>query len=249
MKIAVDLHIHTALSPCADDDMTPNNIVNMAVLKGLDAISITDHNACDNVEAVVRAASARLLVLPGMELQTREEVHLLCYFPTLETLIDFDKLVRNNMIFTRNFVKAPGSQQVMNEYDKKVGERTEPLIASVDLALEKAIQEVRLRGGVPVPAHIDRTAYGIVSQLGFIPKESNFTSFELSSRAWKNLNKSDENVSRFFGSYLQKYLSVLLFFSSDAHRLDQILEREMFLEVDELSAIGILRKLTTGCFP
>lgn len=72
MKIAVDLHIHSALSPCADDDMTPNNIVNMAVLKGLDAIAVTDHNSCDNVEAVVKAAGKRILVLPGMEVQSRE---------------------------------------------------------------------------------------------------------------------------------------------------------------------------------
>ena len=71
MRIAVDLHIHSALSPCADDDMTPNNIVNMAMLKKLDAISITDHNSCDNVEAVIKAAGSKLMVVPGIEVQTR----------------------------------------------------------------------------------------------------------------------------------------------------------------------------------
>ena len=70
MKIAVDLHIHSALSPCADNDMTPNNIVNMAVLKGLDAIAVTDHNSCSNVEAVMKVAGDRILVLPGMEVQS-----------------------------------------------------------------------------------------------------------------------------------------------------------------------------------
>jgi len=245
MKIAVDLHIHTTLSPCADEDMTPNNIVNMAVLKGLDVISITDHNACDNVEAVTRAASARLLVLPGMELQTREEVHLLCYFASLETLMDFDKLIRKHMIFLRNIVKGHCSQKVMNEYDIIVGERKEPLIASVDVSLERAIQEVRLRGGVPVPAHIDRTAYGIISQLGFIPKESNFTSFELSRHIWSDLNEAGRNMPDRFGAFPPKHSSGLFFYSSDAHRLDEILEREVFLEVDELSIIAILRKLNT----
>ena len=245
MKIAVDLHIHTTLSPCADEDMTPNNIVNMAILKGLDVISITDHNACDNVEAVIRAASARLLVLPGMELQTREEVHLLCYFASLETLMDFDNLVRKHMIFLRNIAKMPGKQKIMNEYDVIVGERKEPLISSVDISLETAIQEVRLRGGVPVPAHIDRTAYGIISQLGFIPKGSNFTSFELSRHTLSDLNEVGKNATEYFGAFSPKHLSGLFFYSSDAHRLDEILEREVILEADELSIIAILRKLNT----
>ena len=96
MMIAVDLHIHTALSPCADDDMTPNNIVNMALIKGLDAIAITDHNSCDNVEAVIKVAGDRLLVVPGMEVQTREEVHLLCYFDDLDKLIHFDGIIRRH---------------------------------------------------------------------------------------------------------------------------------------------------------
>lgn len=249
MKIAVDLHVHTTLSPCADEEMTPNNIVNMAVLKGLDAISITDHNACDNVEAVIRAASARLLVLPGMELQTREEVHLLCFFPTLEKLIDFDMLVRKHMISARNIAKTPSSQQIMNENDMIIGERIEALIVSVDLSLEKAAHEVRIRGGVPVPAHIDRAAFGIISQLGFMPKEPDFTSFELSRRVWKDLNENDKNISGLFGSFAQRHLSGLFFFSSDAHRLEQILEREMFLEVDELSTIAVLRRLNNKAVP
>ena len=248
MKIAVDLHIHTTLSPCADEHMTPNNVVNMAILKGLDVISITDHNACNNVIAVTRAASARLLVLPGMELQTREEVHLLCYFPSLEALLDFDMLVRKHMTNMRNVVKMPGSQHIMNEVDIIIGERTEPIIDSIDVTLERAIQEVRLRGGVPVPAHIDRTAYGIISQLGFIPIESNFTSFELSRKIWSDLNKAGRNISEYLGSYVQKHLSGIFLYSSDAHRLDEILEREMFVEVEELSISAIMRKLNNDRF-
>ena len=89
MEAAIDLHIHSALSPCGDDDMTPNNIVNMAILNGLDAIAVTDHNSCDNVEAVMKSAGERILVIPGMEIQTREEVHLLCYFYDLYSLCSF----------------------------------------------------------------------------------------------------------------------------------------------------------------
>ena len=85
MKLAVDLHIHTALSPCAHEDMTPNNIVNMACLKELDAIAVTDHNSCLNAEAVMMCAKdTNLMVIPGMEVETVEEVHIVCLFETLE---------------------------------------------------------------------------------------------------------------------------------------------------------------------
>jgi len=245
MKAALDLHIHTLLSPCANEDMTPNNIVNMALLKGLDVISITDHNACDNVEAVIRAASDRLLVLPGMELHTREEVHLLCYFPSIQMLMNFDELVRKRIFSGHKITKMHGKQQIINEFDLVVGKREELLITSVDVSLEAAVHEVRIRGGVPVPAHIDRTAYGIISQLGFIPKGLNFTSYELSNRLWGILNGTDGNVPDFFGASYINRLKGLFFSSSDAHSLEEILEREMFLDVDELSISALLRKLNT----
>src|SRR5690554_3641144 len=92
-EAAIDLHIHSALSPCSDDDMTPNNIVNMALICGLDAIAVTDHNSCDNVEAVIKAANGRIIVVPGLELQTIEEVHLLCYFQDLPSLYTFQEQI------------------------------------------------------------------------------------------------------------------------------------------------------------
>ena len=84
MKLYYDLHIHSALSPCGDMDMTPNNIVNMSIIKGLDMIAVTDHNSCGNVRAVMEVAGDRLLVIPGMEVETSEEVHVVCYFPDIE---------------------------------------------------------------------------------------------------------------------------------------------------------------------
>ena len=83
MKYYVDLHIHSALSPCADDDMTPNNIVNMAMLKGLDIISVTDHNSAENLEAVINAGRNRILVIPGMEIGPGKKC-MLCVFPVSE---------------------------------------------------------------------------------------------------------------------------------------------------------------------
>lgn len=244
MKIAVDLHIHTALSACAEDDMTPNNIVNMALLKGLDAISITDHNACDNVIYVAKVATDRLLILPGMELQTKEEVHLLCYFPSLEVLLDFDKFIRTRMMVKHPTVKMPGNQQIINENDEVIGKRMEFLIASVDVSIDTAVQEIRRRGGVAVPAHIDRTAYGILSQLGFIPKGLNFSSVEISKHFAANTSFDERKLSDNLFPGMKNQLKGLYYYSSDAHSLDQILEREMFLEVNELSISAILSKLS-----
>lgn len=98
MRIYIDLHIHTALSPCGDEDMTPNNIVNMAKLKGIDAIAITDHNSCENAKACMQAGSkAGVLVIPGMEIQTREDVHALCLFKDIESALNFQEKVYSSL--------------------------------------------------------------------------------------------------------------------------------------------------------
>ena len=95
MKLYYDLHIHSALSPCGDNDMTPNNIVNMSLLKGLDVIAVTDHNSCGNVRAVQKAAEGRLLVIPGMEIETSEEVHILGLFPCIESAEEMEGIIKD----------------------------------------------------------------------------------------------------------------------------------------------------------
>ena len=83
MKVYYDLHIHTALSPCGDNDMTPCNIVGLAALCGLDVIAVTDHNSALNCAAVEKAGrEAGIIVLSGMELETAEEVHVVLLFPS-----------------------------------------------------------------------------------------------------------------------------------------------------------------------
>ena len=107
MKAYYDLHIHSALSPCGDEDMTPNNIVNMSLLKGLDVIAVTDHNSCGNVRAVMEVAGDRLLVIPGLEVETAEEVHVLCYFPTLEQAEQLWEILKAHRLPVKN--KPPSS--------------------------------------------------------------------------------------------------------------------------------------------
>ena len=228
MRIAVDLHIHSALSPCADDDMTPNNIVNMAMLKKLDAISITDHNSCDNVEAVIKAAGSKLMVVPGMEVQTREEVHLLCYFNCLDKLMDFGEVIKNELPKISNVPKIFGNQLIIDDEDRVVDERKEMLISSTDLSIDQIIEEDISRDGVVIPAHVDKPSYSIISQLGFIPK---------------NLEGGMVEISGYSNELLTKFPSHKLLYSSDAHELGQILERVNFITVCDLSVSGILNAL------
>lgn len=228
MMIAVDLHIHSALSPCADDDMTPNNIVNMALLKGLDAIAITDHNSCDNVEAVMRVAGDRLLIVPGMEVQTREEVHLLCYFDNLDNLISFDEIIRDHLPNILNKPEVFGHQYIMNELDEVVGDRNELLISSIDMSIDELVEVVRTNSGIVVPAHVNRPSYSILSQLGFIPAELGFRMFE---------------ISQDYGYLADEYSKMKYFHSSDAHSLGQILERESYINVRDFTVVEVLNYL------
>jgi len=228
MKIAVDLHIHSALSPCADDDMTPNNIVNMAMLKKLDAISVTDHNSCDNVQAIMKVANPKLVVVPGMEVQTKEEVHLLCYFENLDKLLDFEELIRSKLPDIANVPEVFGNQLIMDEKDRILGQRDQLLISSVDLSVEQVLDEVCKREGALVPAHIDRPSYSIISQLGFIPE---------------SLENGMLEISRRNSQYSNKFPEEKILYSSDAHHLGQILERESFLHVDKLSVLDIVYTL------
>jgi len=122
-----DLHIHSALSPCGDEDMTPNNIVNMAYIKGLDIIAITDHNSCKNARAVMKAGKGVIKVVPGMEVTTSEEVHTLCLFPDIESAEDMGEFVRMHMTGVKNQPEIFGRQLIMNAEDEIVGEEEELL--------------------------------------------------------------------------------------------------------------------------
>lgn len=232
MKAAVDLHIHTALSPCASDDMTPNNIVNMSLLKGLDVIAITDHNCSDNVLAVQRVAEGKLIVIPGMELQTKEEIHLLCYFSEYRKLLDFNVFIDARRSGMLNVPQIFGNQLIIDEFDNIKGEQSQALIAPIDISLEEAVDEVRKRGGVPVPAHIDRLHYGIISQLGFIPTNLNFRAVEINTKNFK----------------YEKPEGVRMIRSSDAHDLGDILESDNLIDVINLSVKEVLNFLRNDSF-
>ena len=176
----VDLHIHSCLSPCADDDMTPANICGMASIKGLDAIAVTDHNCARNLPYVKEAADAfHLILLPGMEITTREEVHLLGYFPTVEAAVEAGECFAAHLPPMKNRPAFFGRQLVMNTDDEVVDEEERLLIGATDLSLARCTEEIRCRGGVAVPAHINRGSNGLLVNLGMMPPEPDFPVVEV----------------------------------------------------------------------
>ncbi|HLZ19437.1 MAG TPA: PHP domain-containing protein, partial [Smithellaceae bacterium] len=175
-----DLHIHTCLSPCAELDMHPKAIVRQALLKKLDMIAVCDHNASANAPYVIAAASgANLKVLPGMEITTSEEVHLLAL---LETLSDLTKLqaVIDQHLFGENDEKRFGVQAIVNEQGEVEGIENKMLIGATDLAIDSIVSTIHQLGGLAIPAHIDRESFSILSQLGFIDDQSSFDALEIS---------------------------------------------------------------------
>ncbi|WHE07834.1 PHP domain-containing protein [Thermoanaerobacterium thermosaccharolyticum] len=225
MKYYYDLHIHSALSPCADNDMTPNNIVNMAVLKGLDVISITDHNSAKNVEVIYELCMSKgIKFIPGIEVQTKEEVHILCYFFDIFDCISFGKIVYDSLDCVKNNKYLFGEQLVMDKEDNIIDEEEKLLLTSCSFSVDDVFK--MMDGiGAAVPAHVDRTSYSITSNLGFIPDIRNLKTIELSSNF-----TIPEDVSE----YQKKYKIIS---SSDAHRLGDINERIHYIECNDFESI------------
>jgi len=165
-----ELHVHTVLSPCAGVEMIPPLIVREALQFGLNIIAITDHNATANIAAAMQAARGTgLVVLPGMELQTREEVHLLCLFDTLEQAEEWQTRVDAVLPDTPNNIEFFGEQFVVDATGEFIRREERLLINSAAIGLEKAAGLVRSLGGLAIPAHVDRKANGLLANLGLVP--------------------------------------------------------------------------------
>lgn len=211
----MDLHIHSCLSPCGELSMTPPAIVARAMLSGLDAIGITDHNCARNAQAV-RTAGGRIgmNVLSGMEICSREEAHLLAFFDDQQSLGPMQDLVFSHLAGENN----PGyfGDQVVADADgNPVDIEERLLIGACDLSVEEIIDAVHERGGIAIGAHLDRHSYSLVSQLGFVPEGLCLDAVELSA---------DFPVENDAQTWLDKvgaggYPHVCF---SDAHRIEDI---------------------------
>lgn len=236
-ELYYDLHIHSCLSPCGDDDMTPANIVGMSVIKGLDVIAVTDHNSCKNCPAVLTAAEEYgILAIPGMEINTSEEVHAVCLFEELKAAMEFDDYVYQHLIPFPNKEEIFGRQLIYNKEDEICGTIPNLLINATDISFEGLWELVREFEGVMFPAHVDKTANSLIANLGFIPPDSKFTTAEV-----KDLSKLHRLKKE--NPYLEQCRIIS---NSDAHYLEHIQEPKLTLEVREKTVRGILEALRDG---
>jgi len=178
-----DLHVHTCLSPCAEPEMLPTAIARRAKVLGLDMIAICDHNSTENVAAVASAGRREsLAVIPGIEITSREEVHVLGLFQTQEQLGSMQTLVYENLS-GENDEQAFGPQTIVDQWDRVTGCNTRLLIGATDLTLTELVEAIHGFGGLAVAAHVDRPAFGLIGQLGFIPEGLKLDALEVSPRA------------------------------------------------------------------
>lgn len=235
MKAAYDLHIHSSLSPCADNDMTPNNIVNMSILKGLDVIAITDHNSCANVQAIANCAkNTSLIVIPGIEIETAEEIHVICLFSDTTRAEEMQKLVYSRLPNINNNEEIFGEQLIFDEKDNLICKENRLLLTAVDITINEVYDVVNNElNGIAIPAHIDRQANSIISSFGTIPQDIDVKCVEIS-------NKKTEHtiISNYINIHRTKRI-----YSSDAHYLWDIHEREYFIEVERLTIADVIKAL------
>ena len=211
-EFRADLHIHSCLSPCSDWAMSPRKIVQKSLEIGLDLIALCDHNSAENAGAAMREGHKRgLRVLPGMEICSREEVHILAIFEKLEPALEMQAYVYANLPGENN-PKVFGCQVVANEEDEVVEENPRLLIGATRLSLYDIVNKTHALGGINISCHVDRPSFGIINQLGFIPPDLNLDGLEVSYRI--DLPQAAQSIPGIGG-----YSCVT---ASDAHYLNDI---------------------------
>lgn len=231
MLFRAELHVHTVLSPCADVEMIPPFIIETAIDHGINLIAITDHNASANIEAVQQAANGTgITILPGMELQTREEVHLLALFDTIRQVKAFQKIVDEHLPSQQNDPEHFGEQFVVDSTGDFIRREERLLINSTRIDLNQAVNNIHELDGLAIPAHINRKAFGLLEVLGFLPPEVAFDAVEVSRHV---------DIRKFLES--QKIpIRLPVIQSGDVHRLDEFMGRNYFeIETPTINEISM----------
>lgn len=229
MKVYYDLHIHSCLSPCGADDMTPNNLVHMAALAGLQVIAVADHNTTKNVPAAMAVGQqAGVLVVPAMELTTKEDIHVLCLLPSLEQAEAFRQYVYARLPQRKNRPKAFGHQYVMDAQDETLEEETQLLSFGADIGIYEVKELLEQYEGLAVPAHIDRASYSLIGVMGLVDPEMGFSVYETTIACDRQALMEKYH---FTGGFLS---------NSDAHDLIAIQDGARTLEISALTPQGVI---------
>lgn len=226
MKISYDLHIHSKLSSCSSELMSPNNILNMCMLKGLDLVSITDHNSSKQQEVISEiSVSYDFLYLYGIELSLNEGYHILAYFDTLDKINTFDSYI--DSLINKEIIVNHHDQKLFNIYDEEIGFIPYDLHQNIKVSLNEIAEKVRENDGLIILAHIDRPNSGIL-QYNIDLSNIDFDGFEVDHL---------ENLESIYKKYpfLKKYKILR---NSDSHDLEMINENE-YLELETLTFEGL----------
>ncbi len=234
IRVSYDLHIHSCLSPCGEEEMTPSNIVAMAALKGLDVVALTDHNSSRNCPAFMELAEEQgILALPGMELTTEEEVHVVCLFAELEDALSFDAYVYERLQAVPLREDIFGKQEILDSQEQVIGKIGLLLINATTIRFENVFDLMEKFHGVMIPAHIDKSSNSLLTNLGFVPDNSRFRTYELA-----NPGNNEKIVEK------NPYCSTCrMIVNSDAHRLEQISEPERTIEITQKTRQAVLDSL------
>lgn len=209
-----DLHIHSALSPCADNENTPNNIIGMAIVNGLDIIALTDHNSTANCRVTAEVGRRQgVIVVPGMELTTSEEIHVVCLFPDCDRAEAFGAEIETRLLKIKNRTELFGNQYIMDESDCVTGEYPWFLSNATSVSFDEVPGLVSAFEGICMPAHIDRHSNGVLAVLGELREDMGYGLGEISRHA----TKSD---------YGKRFPFLKLFRDSDAHFLWDMAEAD-----------------------
>ncbi len=169
--------------------MSPKLILEQAVRKKLKVISITDHNTVQHsVLACQLSKDMPIKVVPGVELTTREEVHLLAYFPNIEALLKIEKEIDHYLPKQKNISRVFGYQICYNLRGEIVGIDEVLRQVSLNVGLDDLVNIIHRLRGIAIPAHIDKNRFSLLSQLGFLDREANFDAVEVSKYKWHKDN-------------------------------------------------------------
>ena len=211
-KIKADLHIHSCLSPCSDWDMSPRKVVEKSLEQQLDLIAICDHNSAENAAATMREGDRQgIAVLPGMEICSREEVHLVTLFEKIADVLKMQEFIYKHLN-GNNQPEVFGHQVVTDEHDQVLGENPRLLIGATGLSVMAIVEKAHHIGGICISSHVDRPSYSLIGQLGFIPEDLHLDAVEVSYRV--PLEKARDQIPG-----IGHYPCVT---SSDAHFLGDI---------------------------
>ncbi|NQT66034.1 MAG: PHP domain-containing protein [Actinobacteria bacterium] len=238
-KFKADLHIHTSLSPCADEEMFPQSIIRQAKMNDLDIVGICDHNSAENVVATKKIGQREdIAVIGGIEATSQEEVHILALFENVKELFKFQEIIYEKLSGF-NDEKIFGKQLIINENNEVVGSNNRLLIGATSLSLQEIVQAIYSLGGLTIASHIDRESYSIIAQLGFIPEGLLLDALELSPNyELKTVCVADRRVNpELYGFSLVTF--------SDAHFLKDIGKSFTVFLMEEAS-IGEIKKALSG---